>query len=49
MNTYKYNEGIEDAECGFPLNRFLKDDSDYRKGYFSIIEPLLDENTEEVE
>jgi len=29
----KYTQGNEDARDGFPLNRFMRSDPDYKEGY----------------
>lgn len=32
----KYLQGVEDAQDGFPPNRFMRNDSEYMRGYNSV-------------
>jgi hypothetical protein len=34
----KYNQGIEDARDGFPMNRFMRNDHEYIAGYEHVTE-----------
>ena len=34
----KYNQGIEDARDGFPMNRFMRNDPEYIAGYEHVTE-----------
>jgi hypothetical protein len=36
VESKKYKQGIEDAEDGFPPNRFMRNDVEYMNGYNSI-------------
>jgi hypothetical protein len=33
LKARKYAQGNEDARDGYPMNRFMKDDPDYKSGY----------------
>lgn len=33
-----YDLGVEDAEEGYPPNRYMRDDAEYMRGYNSIAE-----------